>query len=166
MAKVVSQETYDDVIKENIVEFSMTVDESREETIKQFEAQGINLANIIKDLSINEATGEPILNECIHSLKNHADQTKVLESAELEHQLDIFMSEISKSVPHRVHAAKSKTQDYLLMMMDVEMENFNDEGHQENSVSFVGGFIKELGFDDPRLALFPDVPAFAPLLKL
>lgn len=39
MAKVISQETYDGVIQENIVEFSMDVAEAREETIKQFEAQ-------------------------------------------------------------------------------------------------------------------------------
>lgn len=39
MAKVISQATYDDVIKENIVEFSMTVEEARVETIQQFEAQ-------------------------------------------------------------------------------------------------------------------------------
>lgn len=37
MAKVISQETYDEVISENIVEFSMSVVEAREETIKQFE---------------------------------------------------------------------------------------------------------------------------------
>lgn len=36
---MISQETYDDVIKENIVEFSMSVEEAREETIQQFEAQ-------------------------------------------------------------------------------------------------------------------------------
>lgn len=39
MAKVVTQETYDEIIKENIVEFSMSVEEAREETIKQLEAQ-------------------------------------------------------------------------------------------------------------------------------
>lgn len=37
MAKIISQETYDEVLKENIVEFSMEVNEAREETIKQFE---------------------------------------------------------------------------------------------------------------------------------
>lgn len=41
MAKIISQETYDDVIKENIIEFSMTVDEARKETIEQFQAQVI-----------------------------------------------------------------------------------------------------------------------------
>lgn len=39
MAKVISQETFDDVLKENIVDFSMSVDEAREETVQQFEAQ-------------------------------------------------------------------------------------------------------------------------------
>lgn len=39
MAKVVTQETYDEIIKENIIEFSMSVEEAREETIKQLEAQ-------------------------------------------------------------------------------------------------------------------------------
>lgn len=101
MAKVISQETYDEVIKENIIEFSMSVDESREETIKQFEAQGINLANIIKDLNINETTGQPVLNESIDLLKNHLEKTNLLEPKELEKQLDLFLSEIIKSVPHR-----------------------------------------------------------------
>lgn len=39
MAKVISQDTFDDVVKENIVEFEMSPDEAKEETIKQFEAQ-------------------------------------------------------------------------------------------------------------------------------
>lgn len=39
MAKVITQETFDEVVKENIVEFSMTVDEAKVETIEQFEAQ-------------------------------------------------------------------------------------------------------------------------------
>lgn len=39
MAKVITQETFDEVVKENIVEFSMTVDEAKIETIEQFEAQ-------------------------------------------------------------------------------------------------------------------------------
>lgn len=39
MAKVITQETYDEIIKENILEFAMSVEEAREETIKQLEAQ-------------------------------------------------------------------------------------------------------------------------------
>lgn len=72
MAKVISQETFDDVVQENIVEFEMSAAEAKVESIKQFEAQGINLANIIKDLKINEETGKPILNETIEKLKTIA----------------------------------------------------------------------------------------------
>lgn len=39
MAKVISQETYDDAIEENVLEFGLNIQEAREETIKQFEAQ-------------------------------------------------------------------------------------------------------------------------------
>lgn len=55
---MISQETYDDVIRENILEFSMTVEESRNETIQQFKAQSVNLSNLILDLTINETTGK------------------------------------------------------------------------------------------------------------
>lgn len=133
MSKVISQATYDDVIKENIVEFSMSVEESRDETIKQFEAQGINLANIIKDLTINETTGQPVLNEAIESLKNHVEKMTVLSSAELEKKLDVLTSELWKSIPHRVHAGKNNTQEYLLKLMEAEIEK--GDGHSENSVS-------------------------------
>lgn len=37
--KVISQETFDSTVQENIVEFSMTVEEAKRETVEQFEAQ-------------------------------------------------------------------------------------------------------------------------------
>lgn len=127
MAKVISQETYDEVIKENIVEFAMSVEEARAETIQQLEAQGINLANIIKDLTINESTGQPVLSETIVSLKKHVDKEADLEPSELETKLDILIEELCKSVPHRVHCGKVGTQEYLLKLIEVELEISNSE---------------------------------------
>lgn len=101
MAKVISQETFDDVVKENIVEFSMSTEEAKKETIEQFEAQGINLANIIKDLSINEDTGRPILNETIEKLNELSTDSKP-DPEELVKLLDVLASECALSVPHRV----------------------------------------------------------------
>jgi hypothetical protein len=118
MAKVISQETYDEVLKENIVEFSMSIDEARAETIKQFEAQGINLANLIIDLQINETSGDPLINEAIDSLKLHAKGDQVLSNADLSVQLDILLGELTKTVPHRVHAAKRNTQEYLIKIIE------------------------------------------------
>lgn len=136
MAKVISQETYDEVIKENIVEFSMSVVEAREETIQQFEAQGINLANIIKDLTINETTGQPVLNESIESLKKHINGENILSLSDLEKQLDVLVAELCKSTPHRVHAGKVGTQECLLKIIEAEITNGTEDGHLENSVSY------------------------------
>lgn len=102
MAKVISQETFDDVVKENIVEFSMSSDEAKKETIDQFEAQGINLANIIKDLSINEESGRPVLSETIEQLRDISKQTKAGDDEETIRLLDVLANECAKSIPHRV----------------------------------------------------------------
>lgn len=107
MAKIITQETFDDVVKENIVEFSMGAEEAKDETVKQFLAQGINLANIIKDLSLNEETGEPLLNEAIDCLKEHISGAKCLNDESLIAKLDVLLIECSKSVPHRVLASKN-----------------------------------------------------------
>lgn len=39
MVRIISQKTYDDVVRENIDEFGMSVEEAIEDAIKQFEAQ-------------------------------------------------------------------------------------------------------------------------------
>jgi hypothetical protein len=39
MAKQISQETFDDVVKENIEDFEMTVEEAIAEAVQQFETQ-------------------------------------------------------------------------------------------------------------------------------
>lgn len=101
MAKIISQETFDDVVKENIVEFEMSVQEAKDETVKQFEAQGINLANIIRDLSINETTGKPVLSETIEQLKAISSGTDI-GSNDVPKLFDVMANECKSSVPHRV----------------------------------------------------------------
>ena len=39
MAKQISQETFDDVVRENMQEFDMTAEEALEDAVKQFESQ-------------------------------------------------------------------------------------------------------------------------------
>lgn len=102
MAKVISQETFDDAVRENVVEFEMSVPEAKDETVKQFEAQGINLANIIKDLTINEETGKPVLNETIDKLKTSIADTVNVNFDELSKLLETLANECAASVPHRV----------------------------------------------------------------
>lgn len=42
MVRVISQETYDEVVKENMNDFEMSPQDAIEDAIKQFEAQVIN----------------------------------------------------------------------------------------------------------------------------
>lgn len=102
MAKVISQETFDDVVRENVIEFEMSVPDAKEETVKQFEAQGINLANIIQDLTINEETGKPVLNETIDKLKTICADSDNVNDDELSKLLETLANEGKASVPHRV----------------------------------------------------------------
>ena len=54
MVRVISQETYDEAVKQNIEEFSMSAKEAIEETVKEFEAQvNINKNNKFKKIVIN-----------------------------------------------------------------------------------------------------------------
>lgn len=102
MAKVISQETFDDAVRENVIEFEMNIPDAKEETVQQFEAQGINLANIIKDLAINEETGKPVLNETIDKLKTIIAKKDIVDADELPKLLDTIANECVASVPHRV----------------------------------------------------------------
>lgn len=123
MAKVITQETFDDVVKENIIEFAMTTQDAKSETIEQFEAQGINLANIIKDLTINEETGVPVINEAIDQLKAHISGTSEITEAFLLNCLQLLKSECDKTVPHRVLAATNGASAVLLTILEKELDS-------------------------------------------
>lgn len=116
MAKIITQETFDAVVQENIVDFAMSASEARDETVQQFEAQGINLANIIKDLSVNEATGMPLLTEALNELKA-APPTDAVHAL-----LDVVRQECDKSVPHRVLANTNGALAVLLALATAELE--------------------------------------------
>ena len=47
MVKVITQETFDAVVKENVEEFDMEMAEAVKDAREQFEKQGINLGNIV-----------------------------------------------------------------------------------------------------------------------
>ena len=47
MVRVITQETFDLVVKENMEEFSMEQAEAVRDAREQFEQQGINLSNIV-----------------------------------------------------------------------------------------------------------------------
>lgn len=94
-------------------------------------AQHVDLSNLILDLTINEATGKPVLSETIGKLKDHVEKKNVLAQEDLNKLLDCLLVELVKSVPHRVLAGKIQTQELLLKLIESEI----DGEHAENSVS-------------------------------
>jgi hypothetical protein len=73
MVRVTTQETFDDVVKENMEEFDMEYAEAVREAKEQFEKQGVNLSNIV----ISEKGVHEIL-ESLEKLKPENDpETKI-----------------------------------------------------------------------------------------
>lgn len=56
MAKVITQATFDDVVKENMVEFEMSAEEAVNDTVEQFQSQ-VRQKKINLDTYINTVAG-------------------------------------------------------------------------------------------------------------
>lgn len=80
-------------------------------------------------MTINEETGMPVLNECIDSLKKYVENPP--EKEELATTMETLIKECSKSVPHRVLAAKNNAHIYILSLINRELDQ--SESHPENS---------------------------------
>ncbi|KAJ8675648.1 hypothetical protein QAD02_011434 [Eretmocerus hayati] len=109
MVRVISQETYDEVVRENIEELDMTPEEAIKEAIEQFKAQDVDLSNIIKDLSLQKNTDD--ITCCIKRLSECA------KTAEHEHAtplLNKLKAELDKDIARRVFAGKNGAYTTLL----------------------------------------------------
>lgn len=108
MVRVISQETYDEVVQQNISEFEMTPEEAIVDAIKEFEAQGIDLSNIIKDMVIDD--GSDILSclDKLHACISEKDN----DSTHL--QLEKLKNEFDKDIARRIYAAKHNAYSILI----------------------------------------------------
>ncbi|XP_033341425.1 armadillo repeat-containing protein 6 homolog [Megalopta genalis] len=112
MVLVISQETYDEVVNENIEQFSMSPKEAIEDAVKQFEAQGVDLSNIIKDLIISND------DELISGYLNHLNIAIADKRYENVHQnLEKLRKELDKDIARRVCAGKKGAYKTLIKLM-------------------------------------------------
>lgn len=91
MAKRISQETFDEAVKENMEEFEMASGEAIKDAIKQFQGQGIDLDGIDVSGGIGRAEIDAAITEVIR-----LSTTSVAEAIEIElaiHQLSILCAE-------------------------------------------------------------------------
>uniref|UniRef100_A0A1B6CSI6 LRRK2 ARM repeat domain-containing protein n=1 Tax=Clastoptera arizonana TaxID=38151 RepID=A0A1B6CSI6_9HEMI len=114
MVKVISQETFNSVVKDNISEFDMTTEEAVKEAIEQFEAQGVDLSNIVKTADM--AQGKDPLIICITSLQELYDNTAELDL--ILPQLELFKNDCKKDLSRKILAAKEGAYPILLDILD------------------------------------------------
>ncbi|XP_076280558.1 armadillo repeat-containing protein 6 homolog [Lasioglossum baleicum] len=112
MVRVISQETYDEVVNENIEQFAMTPKEAIEDAVKQFEAQGVDLTNIIKDLILNDDT--ELIAGYLSQL-NIAISDKRFEN--VPQTLEKLRKELDKDIARRVYAGKKGGYNTLIKLM-------------------------------------------------
>lgn len=61
MAKRITQETFDQVVKENMETFDMAMEEAIKDAVTQFESQGVDLSNIVKTGATGGDGSHPVL---------------------------------------------------------------------------------------------------------
>ena len=102
MVKVITQETFDSVVKENVEEFGMEIAEAVKDAKEQFEKQGINLGNIV----ISEK-GSKVVVEAVQNLfKGH----------ELLENLKVIQDCCRSDLPSRVLATDNGAYSILVKL--------------------------------------------------
>ncbi|XP_018021493.1 armadillo repeat-containing protein 6 [Hyalella azteca] len=124
--KIISQETYDEVVVENVKDFDKPLDEAIQDTIQEFEAQGVLLANIIKEVKL-DANNEKVVHPVLESLeviksatsddRDEPDCHATTAPVDLLGALTTFSDECKISLPHRVLATKYGAYSYLMRLL-------------------------------------------------
>ncbi|CAF4942324.1 unnamed protein product [Pieris macdunnoughi] len=113
MVRIISQDTYDEVVRENIDEFDMSPEEAIKEAITQFEAQGVDLSNIIKDLSLGSGDNH-LVSTTVEKLREISNGNE----EELLKELEVLTNECKKDLAHRVRAGKDGAYNILLSILE------------------------------------------------
>ncbi|KAB7498348.1 Armadillo repeat-containing protein 6-like protein [Armadillidium nasatum] len=119
--KVISQETFDEVVLENVRDFDNPLQEAIEEATKEFEAQGVNLGNIVMNMKISE-DNEKIIHEVLESLESlrNRDSFSMEKTLSL---LDVVYEECKLTLAHRVLATKYDGYNILLSIIKENKTN-------------------------------------------
>ncbi|KAG6799120.1 armadillo repeat-containing protein 6 [Apis mellifera caucasica] len=118
MVRVISQETYDEVVHENMEQFSMTPEEAIEDAVKQLEAQGIDLSNIIKDLILND--DNELITSCLNQINIAIEDQNY---GNIHHTLDKLRIQLDKDIARRVYAGRNGAYNSLIKLMKACLNN-------------------------------------------
>ncbi|XP_064184708.1 armadillo repeat-containing protein 6 [Anguilla rostrata] len=109
----ITQETFDAVVKENIDEFEMGPDEALNEAVQQFESQGVDLSNIVKEVptAATDETKDEQTHEVLQALE--ALQSSASSSSAGGH-LERFTEQCKKGFAQRHLAAQKDAYPTIL----------------------------------------------------
>lgn len=117
MVLIISQQTFDDAVRENIEELGLDPQEALEEAVTQFESQGVDLSSIIKELSL-ESSMEDDINAAVKKLK---DLNKIdTPDKVLMDQMDVIRIECDKGLANKVAVGKAGAYNVLLDVLDTK----------------------------------------------
>lgn len=124
MAKRINQETFDDVVKENISEFGMEAQEAIDDAVQQFESQGVNLANIVKDASLYSEEGEKVEHPVIAAIKELKICIDKSEKGEIIGILQKLKTECDLDLARRCMAGNN---DAYTILIQAALKNKSDK---------------------------------------
>ncbi|XP_026467253.1 armadillo repeat-containing protein 6 homolog [Ctenocephalides felis] len=117
MVRVISQKTYDDVVKENIEELSMEPQEAIADAIAQFEAQGVDLSNIVKDLIMTDQGVTSQITSALRFINDLLTDYKYAADKEILCNLKVLSTECKKDIAHRLLAANENAYNTILLCL-------------------------------------------------
>ncbi|KAJ8304981.1 hypothetical protein KUTeg_018564 [Tegillarca granosa] len=125
MAKQITQQTFDDVVRENMTEFDMEVQEAIDDAVQQFESQGVNLALIVKDASLyTEGNSEHPLITSIKNL-NLLSQKEISEKGEIIEFLHKIRTECDIDLSRRCLAGNNEGYRTLIKLLEKYKSDFD-----------------------------------------
>lgn len=106
MVRVITQETFDSVVRENMEEFEMGKEDAIKEAKEQFESQGIDLSNVVQSLE------EDL--EIVKALKS-LETSKLTDDLEtIVKNCDILSFECKKGMAEKVLCSNNKGYEILV----------------------------------------------------
>ncbi|XP_072924215.1 armadillo repeat-containing protein 6 isoform X1 [Hemitrygon akajei] len=104
----ITQETFDNVVRENMIDFEMEPEEALKEAIQQFESQGVDLVNVVKtvqNFTFDDSNPKHHVLQVLDHLQKALD---MLALDEMEEHLTNFTEQCSLNFAHR-HLAAEKS---------------------------------------------------------
>lgn len=141
MVKVISQETFDAVVQENMEEFDMDKEEAIKEAIEQFKSQGVDLSNVVTE---STSADHPIVRTIAHlkslDLRSEGEKTDLSTA---EENCNVLGQECSKGLAEKVLATKEGGYEILVSIASASQ----DLGTKESAIRALASLLE--GNPDP-----------------